>query len=198
MLHGIATVAYILAMMTYITFLATKKQPVGQAATTIIVIGFVSHTLAFLMRWKEFYDLNIALGMGGDILRATPLTNLYESLIFFVWCLILGYLIVEFKYKNRSFGAFVAPVAGLTLAFIEMSGVSKDIQPLVPALQSNWLLIHVFMSFISYSGFALAREEDWLLVRLPGVCAAIRHRHTGPPDSAAVDTVLRDRHRDGR
>jgi ABC-type transport system involved in cytochrome c biogenesis permease subunit len=156
MLHGIATVAYILAMMTYITFLATKKQPVGQAATTIIVIGFVSHTLAFLMRWKEFYDLNIALGMGGDILRATPLTNLYESLIFFVWCLILGYLIVEFKYKNRSFGAFVAPVAGLTLAFIEMSGVSKDIQPLVPALQSNWLLIHVFMSFISYAGFALA------------------------------------------
>ncbi len=156
MLYGVATVAYILAMMAYITFLTTKNKAMGQGATTITIIGFISHTLAFFLRWKEFYDMNIRLGMGGDILRATPLTNLYESLIFFVWCLILGYLVVEFKYKNRSFGAFVTPIAGLTLAFIEMSGVSKEIEPLVPALQSNWLLIHVLMSFISYSCFALA------------------------------------------
>jgi cytochrome c-type biogenesis protein CcsB len=90
------------------------------------------------------------------ILRSVPITNLYESLIFFVWCLILGYLVVEFKYKNRSFGAFVTPVAGLALAFIDISGMSKEIQPLVPALQSNWLLVHVIMSFISYATFALS------------------------------------------
>jgi ABC-type transport system involved in cytochrome c biogenesis permease subunit len=155
-LFGVATIAYIFAMMAYIAYLVTKVKPIGQAATTITVIGFVSQTLAFILRWKEFYEMNIRLGLGESILRATPLTNLYESLIFFVWCLILGYLIVEFKYKNRSFGAFITPVAGLTLAFIEMAGVSKDLQPLVPALQSNWLLAHVFMTFVSYSCFGLS------------------------------------------
>jgi len=148
---GVSTVAYIIAMMVYISYVAFKQSAIGKVATAITSVGFLSQSMAILLRWKEFYDLS---GMG--IIRSVPLTNLYESLIFFVWCLILVYLIVEFKYKNRSFGAFVTPVAGLALAFIEMSGMSKEIQPLVPALQSNWLLVHVMMSFISYSFFALS------------------------------------------
>jgi cytochrome c-type biogenesis protein CcsB len=148
---GISTMAYILAMIIYITYLAFRNRTVGIAATTVTIAGFVSQTMAILMRWKEFYDIS---GMG--ILRSVPLTNLYESLIFFVWCLILGYLILEFKYKNRSFGAFVTPVAGLALAFIDISGMSKEIHPLIPALQSNWLLAHVTMSFIAYSAFAIS------------------------------------------
>ena len=150
-LFGISTMAYILAMITYITYLAFRKTQIGITATTITIIGFVSQTMAILLRWKEFSDVS---GMG--ILRSAPLTNLYESLIFFVWCLILGYLVIEFKYKTRSFGAFVTPVAGLALAFIDLSGMSKDIHPLMPALQSNWLLAHVTMSFISYAAFALS------------------------------------------
>ena len=150
-LFGIATMAYILAMIIYIVYLAFKKPQIGIIATTITVIGFITQTFAILLRWKEFYDIG---KMG--ILRAAPLTNLYESLVFFVWCLILGYLIIEFKYKNRSFGAFVTPIAGLALAFIDLTGMDKDIHPLVPALQSNWLLAHVMMSFIAYSTFALA------------------------------------------
>jgi cytochrome c-type biogenesis protein CcsB len=150
-LFGISTMAYILAMITYITYLAFRKTQIGIMATTITIIGFVSQTMAILLRWKEFSDIS---GMG--ILRSAPLTNLYESLIFFVWCLILGYLVIEFKYKTRSFGAFVTPVAGLALAFVDLSGMSKDIHPLMPALQSNWLLAHVTMSFISYAAFALS------------------------------------------
>jgi cytochrome c-type biogenesis protein CcsB len=143
--------AYILAMIVYIAYLAFRKQPVGITATTITIFGFIAQTLAILLRWKEFADLS---GMG--FMRSAPLTNLYESLVFFVWCLILGYLIIEFKFKNRSFGAFITPIAGLALAFIDLSGVSKDIQPLVPALKSNWLLAHVTMSFIAYAAFALS------------------------------------------
>jgi cytochrome c-type biogenesis protein CcsB len=148
---GISTIAYFLAMIIYITHLAFKKKFVGIAATTITIVGFTSQTLAFILRWKEFADFT---GMG--IWRSAPLTNLYESLVFFIWCLILGYLIIEFKFKNRSFGAFVTPVAGLALAFIDLSGMSKEIQPLVPALQSNWLLAHVMMSFIAYAAFSLS------------------------------------------
>lgn len=150
-LFGISTMAYFLAMIIYITYLAFRKPQIGLVASVVTIIGFVSQTFAIASRWIEFKNIG---QMGW--LRAAPFTNLYESLIFFIWCLILGYLIIEFKYKNRSFGAFVTPIAGLALAFIDLSGVSKDIQPLVPALQSNWLLAHVMMSFIAYSTFALA------------------------------------------
>jgi len=148
---GISTMAYITAMMIYITYLAFKKAPIGIVATTVTIVGFFSQTMAIILRWKEFAELS---GMG--FLRSAPLTNLYESMTFFVWCLILGYLIIEFKFKNRSFGAFITPIAGLVLAFIDLTGVSKEIQPLVPALKSNWLLAHVTMSFIAYAAFAMS------------------------------------------
>jgi len=148
---GISTVAYFLAMIMYIIHFAFKKNTIGITATTMTITGFASQTLAFILRWKEFAELS---GMG--IWRSAPLTNLYESLVFFIWCLILGYLIIEFKFKNRSFGAFITPIAGLALAFIDLSGMSKDIQPLVPALQSNWLLVHVVLSFIAYAAFSLS------------------------------------------
>ncbi|HMK59636.1 MAG TPA: c-type cytochrome biogenesis protein CcsB [Dissulfurispiraceae bacterium] len=148
---GVATIVYILAMVAYISYLAFKNSAIGVIATTATVVGFVSQTIAFGMRWKEFYEIG---RMG--ILRAIPLTNLYESLVFFVWCLILGYLVIEWKYRTRSFGAFITPIAGITLAFISIAGVSTEIQPLVPALQSNWLLAHVTMSFISYAAFAIS------------------------------------------
>lgn len=144
---GISELSYMLAMIAYISFLAFKRSPIGLIATVITVFGFINQTCALGMRWWESYQMGI-----GRI----PITNLYESLIFFVWCLIGGYLIIEYVYKNRTFGAFVTPVAGLALAFIHLTGMSKEIQPLVPALQSNWLLIHVMLTFLSYSAFALS------------------------------------------
>ncbi|MGC2063609.1 MAG: c-type cytochrome biogenesis protein CcsB [Thermodesulfovibrionales bacterium] len=148
---GWSTIAYILAMILYIGHLAFKNKSVGLAATAFTVGGFASQTMALLLRWKEFSEIG---NMG--ILRGVPLTNLYESLIFFVWCLILAYLVIEYKYKTKSFGAFITPIAALVLAFIDISGMSKNIQPLVPALQSNWLLAHVMMSFIAYAMFAVS------------------------------------------
>ncbi|HIJ60640.1 MAG TPA: c-type cytochrome biogenesis protein CcsB [Nitrospirae bacterium] len=148
---GISSIAYVLAMVLYISYLAFKNNTIGILATTFTIAGFASHTIAFIIRWKEFYDLG---KMG--ILRAVPLTNLYESLVFFVWCIILGYLIIEWKYKTRTFGAFITPISAMALAFIDISGMSKEIHPLVPALQSNWLLAHVTLSFIAYAGFSVS------------------------------------------
>ena len=148
---GLSTMAYILAMVAYISYLAFKKPAIGATATGITIFGLICQTAAIGLRWREFSQ---RFGLG--FLRSVPLTNLYESIVFFIWCLMLGYLIIEFKYKNRSFGAFVTPVAVIALAFIAISGMPNQIEPLVPALQSNWLLAHVMMSFIAYSAFALA------------------------------------------
>lgn len=159
-LFGISTMAYVLAMIIYITYLAFRSSQIGIAATTFTIIGFISQTIAIIIRWTESYAQWIALVPEStfvlSVVRSAPLRNLYESLIFFVWCLIFGYLIIEFKYKNRSFGAFITPIAGIALAFIGLSGMSQEISPLVPALKSNWLLAHVTMSFIAYAAFAIS------------------------------------------
>ncbi len=147
LLFNIATLAYLAAMVLYISYLAFRKNAIGQTATAITLAGFVVQTVALLLRWRESYQMDIG---------RVPLSNLYESLVFFTWSTVLIYLIVEFKYKTKAFGAFVMPVAFLALAFINVAGISSDITPLVPALKSNWLFYHVLISFLGYAAFGVA------------------------------------------
>jgi cytochrome c-type biogenesis protein CcsB len=147
LLFSIATLSYLIAMVLYIGYLAFRKNGIGQAATVVTVLGFLVQTAALLLRWRESYQMDI-----GRI----PLSNLYESLVFFTWSTVLIYLVVEFKYKTKAFGAFVMPVAFLSLAFINVAGISSDITPLVPALKSNWLFYHVLVSFLGYAAFGVA------------------------------------------
>lgn len=152
--------AYIAAMITYVIFLVVRNKTTGVVASSLAIFGFVSQSTALIIRWINSYYFwsasNPESGVVESILRGAPLRNLYESLIFFVWSLILFHIFIEFKYKNRSLGAFVTPIAALALLFIDVSGTSKDIQPLIPALQSNWLLFHVLLSFLGYAAFAVS------------------------------------------
>jgi cytochrome c-type biogenesis protein CcsB len=134
-------------MVLYMSFLAFKKKGIGVAASGVTYFGLVVQTIALFLRWYESYQMDIG---------RVPLSNLYESLVFFTWSTVLIYVIVEYKYKTRAFGAFVMPVAFLALAFINVSGVSSEITPLVPALKSNWLFYHVLVSFLGYAAFGVA------------------------------------------
>jgi cytochrome c-type biogenesis protein CcsB len=147
-------------MAFYIGYVACRKNAIGVIATTVTIFGFLNQSFGLFIRWVNSYNYWVAsvptTTFIESILRGAPLRNLYESLVFFVWCLILIHLIIEFKYKNRSLGAFILPVAALALAFIDVSGTSKEIQPLIPALQSNWLLFHVLFSFLGYAAFGVS------------------------------------------
>lgn len=82
-----------------------------------------------------------------------PLSNLYESLLFLTCMLLTIYLYVEFKTKSKLMGAILIPVALLINGFANLT-LSADMQkasPLVPALQSNWLMMHVSMMMLSYA-----------------------------------------------
>ena len=82
-----------------------------------------------------------------------PLSNLYESLLFLTWTLLTIYLFIEFKTKSKLMGAILIPVALLINGFANLT-LSADMQkasPLVPALQSNWLMMHVSMMMLSYA-----------------------------------------------
>jgi len=78
-------------------------------------------------------------------------------LVFFACTIIFIYLFIERKYQNRVIGAFTTPIAFLALAYASMSpNISDRIQPLIPALKSNWLIAHVIACFIGYGAFAVA------------------------------------------
>ena len=82
-----------------------------------------------------------------------PLSNLYESLLFLTWTLLTIYLYLEFKTKSKLLGAVLLPIALLINGFANLT-LSADMQkssPLVPALQSNWLMMHVSMMMLSYA-----------------------------------------------
>jgi cytochrome c-type biogenesis protein CcsB len=147
LLFNFATLAYLAAMVLYISYLAFKNDALGKSASFVTYAGFAMQTVALFTRWWESYQMDIG---------RVPLSNLYESLVFFTWSTVLIYILVEIRYKTRAFGAFVIPVAFLALAFINVSGISTDITPLVPALKSNWLFYHVLISFLGYAAFGVA------------------------------------------
>ena len=145
---GYITFVYFISFFFYLLMMVMGKSSLGRIATYITLGGFAVQTFAIILRWVESYDLGIG---------HAPLSNLYESLIFFAWTIILLYLLIEWRTKNRSIGAFATPLAFLAMAYGSFSpNISDRIQPLLPALQSNWLLSHVITSFFGYAAFALA------------------------------------------
>src|SRR3989304_2901627 len=141
-LFDLTTLLFGGASGTYIAAWYGKKEPLARIGTWICVAAAVISTVALGVRWAESYQMGI-----GRI----PVTNLYESLVFFAWSVNLFYLLVEWKYKNRTFGAFVIPIAFATMLFALTS--ESGIQPLVPALQSYWLDAHVVTLFVGDAAF---------------------------------------------
>jgi len=142
------TVGYFAAMVLFFAYLAVRSEKVALAANTLAWVGLLAHTFAIGLRWYESYQ------MPGDVGHA-PLSNLYESVIFFAWTILLIYVLIDLKYKQRSIGAFVLPFALFGMLWAQMS-LSSNIEPLVPALQSNWLTYHVITCFLGYAAFAVA------------------------------------------
>ncbi len=147
-LLSITTFIYLGAAALYLIHWVFRVEKVGLLATLVTLAGLLCQTAGIGMRWVESYRL----GYGH-----APLSNLYESLVFFAWVTILVYLIIEYKTKKRVIGAFATPFATLAMAYASFSPEVQDtIQPLIPALQSNWLIAHVITCFLGYASFAVA------------------------------------------
>jgi cytochrome c-type biogenesis protein CcsB len=145
---SITTFIYGFAAILYIAFWIFKNPLPGRLATWTAIIGAVCNLAGMIMRWVESYSLGIA---------HAPLSNLYESMVFFSLTITIVYLVIERKYKNRVIGAFTTPIAFLAMAYASLNpNISDRIQPLLPALKSNWLIAHVMTCFIGYSAFAIA------------------------------------------
>jgi len=145
---SVVTFVYGAAAVFYIFGWIFHKQTPGKIATWVMLIAWIGNTVGILMRWMESYRL------GGDYGHA-PFSNMYESLVFFGWTIALIYLVLERRYQFRTLGALAAPLACIALAYASFTP-DKSIQPLIPALQSNWLIAHVITCFLGYAAFAIA------------------------------------------
>src|SRR5450830_1867239 len=146
MLFNITTFTYLISTVVFFAFLATKNKSLGLVGSFTAYAGLTVQTVAIALRWKESYDMGVG---------HAPLSNLYESVVFFAWTIVLIFALLDVKYKYRIIGAFVMPFALLGMAWAQL-GMNTGIEPLVPALQSNWLLYHVITCFLGYAAFAVA------------------------------------------
>ena len=149
--------------MSVLFFMSTLFYWIGmfsraQGATMELIgsgLAWVAVTMALigtLVRWYESYLLGPDIGH-------IPVSNLYEVFVLFCWMTALFYLYFEQQYATRGMGAFVMLVVSAAVGFLLWYTVVREaheIQPLVPALKSWWMKLHVPANFVGYGTFALA------------------------------------------
>ena len=164
---------YVMATLAYWFALASGSAFTGRVATALTWSASVMGTVGLMVRWRESYLISHDVGH-------IPVSNLYEVFILFAIITSLLYLHYERRYDNRAMGAFVLTVISGAVAFLlwyTFERGAHEIQPLVPALQSYWMKIHVPANFVGYGAFALAAMLGvaYLLVeRMPGGLLARR------------------------
>jgi len=141
-----------LATVTYFFNLFVKSEFPGQVATKMTWFAIAMGLVGLLVRWRESYLIHFDVGH-------IPVSNLYEVFVLFSIITALIYLFYEMRYKTRALGGFVLLVISAAVAFLLWYKFDKnadEIAPLVPALKSYWMKIHVPANFIGYGCFALS------------------------------------------
>jgi cytochrome c-type biogenesis protein CcsB len=145
-------VFFVLSLVFYWFGLFKKNNLIDNIASSFTSLAVLFGFIGLLVRWYESYLLGLDIGH-------IPISNLYE--VFILFCLItsLLYLFYEERFNTKKLGAFVLIVINAAVGFIlwyTFDRHADGVQPLVPALQSYWMKIHVPANFIGYGSFSLA------------------------------------------
>lgn len=143
---------YVMATLAYFGGLFFKSDYTSKVASSLAWSGVTFGLVGMLVRWRESYLINPDYGH-------IPVSSLYEVFILFTVITTLLYLYYEQKMKTRAMGGFVMLVVSAAVAFILWYTFDRHayvIQPLVPALKSYWMKIHVPANFIGYGSFSIA------------------------------------------
>ncbi len=138
----LAFAAYFLAALSSFAYLFSRKESRAAAGFWLALAGLILHTVALVVR-------TIQSGHA-------PFTNMYESLSFLAWASVLAWVIVEGKFRVRRPGAYVLLVVVALMALDSSPLMPKEAAPLVPALQSYWLWLHVSVTLLGESFFMIA------------------------------------------
>jgi len=143
-----------LAVVVYVIHLFLRDRWVGLLATGTTVISWILLTAGLVWR-------GLAAGHW-------PLTNRYEFALCFVWAVISVYLLLETSWRERRAGTFVLVVALLLATYaVIRPAAERTIAPLLPALRSVWLQVHVLTAMVGYAAFAVAAGLGMMRLFLP-------------------------------
>ena len=143
----ILNITFVVLLVTMILYWISIAFP---SIKIILKINTISLTVALIC-------LSFILGSRWLLNKYFPLSNLFESLLFLTWCLIFINVIIEQKTKSRLIGAINIPVTVFIIAFSNLS-LPLEMQKaasLVPALRSNWLIMHVSVMMFSYAALII-------------------------------------------
>lgn len=171
-LYNFCAGMYVLALFLYVLNLGFKKTHVGQIATTLVALGFLTQTLGMAFRWIEagHIELEAYTQSTGEQLTGVaywqvltqhpPWSNLYEIMVYMGWGLVLVFLVCEVKWHARFLGIFALLLVLTALGIASLT--SGPIKPLVPALKSWWIMLHVISASIAYAAGTLAAVASFL------------------------------------
>ncbi len=136
----------ILSFTGYVFYLLSGGKKIFAKISLAVLIGtFVLQTFAFAVRWLYSYKIGIYM---------PPLVDLYDSLVFFSYVVILGFILLRIFYDFDALGLIITFIAGAALAFATFSPLASSlIEPGLPALKSYWLLYHIIALFLAYGAF---------------------------------------------
>ncbi len=143
---------FVMATVTYFVGLFLRSEFTQKIGTALTWSASAMGMIGLMVRWKESYLIGPDVGH-------IPVSNLYEVFILFAIITSILYLFYERRYQTRALGGFVLLVISSAVAFqlwYTFERQAHEIQPLVPALQSYWMKIHVPANFVGYGAFAMA------------------------------------------
>jgi cytochrome c-type biogenesis protein CcsB len=143
---------FVMATVTYFAGLFLRSEFTQKIGTALTWSASAMGMIGLMVRWKESYLIGPDVGH-------IPVSNLYEVFILFAIITSILYLFYERRYQTRALGGFVLLVISSAVAFqlwYTFERQAHEIQPLVPALQSYWMKIHVPANFVGYGAFAMA------------------------------------------
>ena len=133
-------IVYLVAIIPFGAAVKSKKSVYIKTAMTLTVVGFLAQLNYFILRW-------IAAGHA-------PVSNLNEFMTFFGIMLIGSFFVAFYLYRQAIVGLFLLPTSVLIIAYASM--FSRDVSPLIPSLQSHWLMIHVITVAIASAVLSLS------------------------------------------
>jgi cytochrome c-type biogenesis protein CcsB len=137
----------------WIGFVAkTNDNAAQRIGSKLAWAAVVMALIGTMVRWYESHQIGPDIGH-------IPVSNLYEVFVLFSWLTTAFYLWFEQRYANKALGAFVMLIVSAAVGFLVWYTVAREaqeIQPLVPALQSWWMKLHVPANFIGYGTFAMS------------------------------------------
>jgi cytochrome c-type biogenesis protein CcsB len=164
--YNLCFAGYFVGLLLYVGNLITRRFMLRKVGTIVVTIGFLFQVAGMVVRWHEAGLVEIAAAERATGLtlegaqrfviytQHPPWSNLYEILVYMAWGIVFVFLVSEVKFRIRFAGILAL---GLALTSLGLASLTTDatIKPLVPALQSWWIMIHVISSAIGYASGTL-------------------------------------------